>query len=104
MSERIVQKWKIVARYLRPHSLQSCDIARIEHTYSHNLTDQSAVLLESWRKTHGKLATIRLLCESLLDAGCRLHAEDVFGEDLVERVALELKPSENGRINRVDWL
>ena len=96
LSRRIEPQWRDVARCLRPPSFQSNDIACIVHDYSHSLTDQSAVMLERWRKEHGKRATIRLLCESLLDAKCRLHAEEVFGEEVVERVAREYTLNENG--------
>ena len=96
LSRRIEPQWKDVARCLRPTSFQSNDIACIVHDYAHRLTDQSGIMLERWLKEHGKRATIRLLCESLLDAKCRLHGEEVFGEEVVERVAREYSPNENG--------
>ena len=96
LSRRIKAKWKDVARCLRPPSFQCCDIDDIEHEYLRSLPDQSAVMLERWRKEHGRQATIRMLCETLLDTECRLHAEEVFGEKVVDRVAREYKPNEDG--------
>ena len=96
LSEKIKSKWKDVARCLRPCPFQYYDIDGIEYGYERSLSDQSAVMLERWRKKHGKKATIRLLCETLLDAECRLHAEEVFGEEMVERVVREYTPNEDG--------
>ena len=96
LSRRIKAKWKDVARCLRPPSFQSYDIDDIEYEYLRSLSDQSAVMLERWCKEHGRQATIRHLCETLLDAECRLHAEEVFGEKVVERVAREYRPNEDG--------
>ena len=99
LSEQIKPKWKDVARCLRPHPFQYYDIDDIEYEYKLSLSDQSAVMLERWRKKHGNRATIRLLCETLLDAECRLHAEEVFGEGMVERVVREYAPNENGYLH-----
>ena len=96
LARRIRPKWKDVARCLRPPSYQSCDIKDIEYQYRDNLYDQSKVMLERWRKEHGRQATTKLLCESLMDAGYRRHAEEVFGKVVVERVAREYSPNENG--------
>ena len=96
LSRRIKPKWKDVARCLRPPSFQSYDIDDIEYEYRHSLSDQSAVMLERWRKEHGRQASIRLLCETLLNAECRLHAEEIFGEEVVERVGREYRSNEDG--------
>ena len=96
LSEQIKPKWKDVARCLRPHSFQCYDIDGIEYEYERSLSDQSAVMLERWKKKHGRKATIRLLCETLLDAECRRHAEEVFGEEMVERVFREHTPNKDG--------
>ena len=101
LSEQIKSKWKDVARCLRPYPFQYYDIDGIEYEYDRSLCDQSAVMLERWRKNHGRKATIRLLCETLLDAECRLHAEEVFGEEMVERVVREYSANEDGSLHKI---
>lgn len=93
LSKLIALQWKDVARCFRPHLFESHDIANIECEHPRSLTDQSAVMLERWRRRDGKESTVRRLCESLLDAECRLPAEEVFGEELVDRVTVHMNES-----------
>lgn len=102
LSGLIESHWKDVARCLRPHPFETRRIATIECESPGRLMDQSATMLEQWRNTHGEEATVRLLCQSLLDADCRMPLEKVFGEKLVDRVVLDMNEvlsDANGQAN-----
>ena len=90
LSRLIAPQWKEIASSCRPYPIESHHIADIEFQYPRDLSGQSVEFLESWLKQHGRKATVGVLCESLMTANCRLPAEEVFGEELVAKVAVDM--------------
>ena len=88
VSLRIAGTWEQVAGYLL---FNTGDYKRIRRENHLDMYAQSQAMLDEWKETNGKTATIASLVKALLGAGRKMTAEKVFGEQVVTLVEEEMQ-------------
>ncbi|XP_065844453.1 uncharacterized protein [Oscarella lobularis] len=94
VSLRIAGEWERVAAYLL---FNSGDYKRIRRENHLDMYAQSQAMLDEWKETNGKKATISCVVEALLGAGRKMTAEKVFGEQVVTLVEKEIQKRTQNR-------
>ncbi|XP_062504700.1 uncharacterized protein LOC134181438 isoform X2 [Corticium candelabrum] len=95
LSVEIASMWRNVARCLKPEPMHGQILDDIAIQYSHSLQEQTIVMLDMWRDKYGSIASIKTLCEVLINADKRIAAEKVFGGKAVQQVYLQMKETDS---------
>ena len=88
VSLRIAGTWEQVAGYLL---FNTGDYKRIRRENHLDMYAQSQAMLDEWKETNGKKATIASLVKALLGGRRKMTAEKVFGEQVVALVEEEMQ-------------
>ena len=91
LSVEIAPKWRNVAHCLKPEPMHGQKLDDIAIQHPDNLQEQAICMLEAWRDKYGHTASIKTLCEVLINADYRATAEKVFGRTIVEQVYSQMR-------------
>ena len=62
-----------------PRRMEENEIEDIAYRQRDSIGEQATAMLDVWKREHGEQATVKCLYQALVDAGCTLAAEKVFG-------------------------
>ena len=83
MCHAIAGDWRRIAYFLGPQPLAHYEIANIEKR-ERNPEEQAVQMLVNWRNKHSTKATVKRLCQALINAGLKEVATHTFGHLMVQ--------------------
>ena len=94
LSVLIASKWKQVAFNLKPQPMEYSEVEEITTKCPDSVQEQAMEMLQRWKDRDGRIVTVDVVFNVLVNASCKAEAEEVFGLSTVQIVHSQMPDSD----------